>query len=60
MSVGRERKRLAKSMFHRFTLDLLNVKEIEKMWRLLSFIDHVEPGFSLRLKTKKGTSENDL
>jgi RNA-directed DNA polymerase len=59
LSVGRERKRLARAMFNRFTLDLLNVKEIEKMRGLLSFIDHIEPGFSLRLKSKKATPEND-
>lgn len=60
LSVGRERKRLARSMFHRFTLNLLNAKEIEKMWGLLSFVDHIEPGFSLRLKTKKATPEDDI
>lgn len=60
LSVGRERKRLARSMFHRFTLNQLDAKEIEKMWGLLSFVDHIEPGFSLRLKTKRGTPEDDV
>lgn len=60
LSVGRERKRLARSMFYRFTRNLLNAKEVEKMWGLLSFVDHIEPGFSLRLKTQRGTPEDDL
>ena len=53
LSVGRDRKRLARSMFHRFSLNRLNDKEIEKMLGLLAFIDHIEPGFSLRLKREK-------
>ena len=59
LSVGRDRKRLARSMFHHFSLDRLNDKEIEKMWGLLAFIDHIEPGFSLRLKTRKTPPEGN-
>lgn len=53
LSVGRDRKRLARSMFHRFSLNRLDENEIEKMIGLLAFIDHIEPGFSLRLKREK-------
>ncbi len=59
LSVGRDRKRLARSMFHRFSLNKLSDKEIEKMWGLLAFIDYIEPGFSERLKRGKKPTESD-
>lgn len=59
LSVGRERKRLARSMFHRFSLNKLSEKEIEKMYGLLAFIDHIEPGFSFRLKREKTSPGSD-
>lgn len=58
LSVGRDRKRMARSMYHRFSLNLLSAKEVEQMWGLISFIDNFEPGFSLRLKTRKAPSED--
>lgn len=59
LSVGRDRKRLARSMFHHFSLGQLNDKDVGKMWGLLSFIDHIEPGFSLRLRTRKMPPEGN-
>ncbi len=56
LSVGRERKRLARSMFHRFCMGRLDEKEVDKMFGLLTFIDHIEPGFSSRLKLRKSDS----
>ncbi|WP_186215963.1 retron St85 family RNA-directed DNA polymerase [Burkholderia gladioli] len=50
ISVGRDRKRLARSMFHRKTLGLLSAEEAAELDGLLAFIDSVEPGFSDRLR----------
>lgn len=50
LSVGRERKRLVRSMYHRSTLGLLSVDEQHRLDGLLAFIDDIEPGFSARLK----------
>jgi RNA-directed DNA polymerase len=52
LSVGRDRKRLARAMFHHFSRGLLDAKGEEHMRGLLSFIDHIEPGFSVRLKAR--------
>jgi hypothetical protein len=38
-------------MFHRYLLGKLSDKEQEKMWGFLAFIDNIEPGFSVKLKT---------
>ncbi|WP_233864265.1 retron St85 family RNA-directed DNA polymerase [Paraburkholderia adhaesiva] len=51
LSVGRDRKRLARSMFHRRTLGLLTADESAELDGLLAFIDSVEPGFSATLRT---------
>lgn len=50
ISVGRDRKRLARSMFHRRTMGLLTTDESAALDGLLAFIDSVEPGFSGRLR----------
>jgi len=50
MSVGRDRKRLARSMFHRRTLGSLTADESAGLDGLLAFIDSVEPGFSDKLR----------
>ncbi|WP_414447596.1 retron St85 family RNA-directed DNA polymerase [Burkholderia sp. 22PA0099] len=50
LSVGRDRKRLVRSMFHRRILGLLTTEESDALDGLLAFIDDVEPGFSDRLK----------
>ena len=52
LSVGRDRKRLVSSMYHRYVLGLLNAEEVEKLFGLLSFINSIEPGFSDKLKIK--------
>jgi len=50
LSVGRERKRKVRAMFDHYKRGLLDNDEIEELMGLLAFIDHIEPGFSDRLK----------
>jgi RNA-directed DNA polymerase len=52
LSVGRDRKRLVRSMFHRFKLGLLTPEEQATLSGLLAFIDSVEPGFSDKLERR--------
>ncbi len=52
LSVGRDRKRLARAMFHRNYLGLLGDEERLTLEGLLAFIDGVEPGFSFRLRSR--------
>lgn len=49
LSIGRERKRVIRAMFHRNSMGLLNADEQEKLAGLLAFADSIEPGFSARL-----------
>lgn len=49
LSVGRDRKRLVRAMFHRSVQGQLSTQEELQLRGLLSFIDSVEPGFSDRL-----------
>lgn len=51
VSVGRDRKRLIRSMYYRSTLGQLSSDETEKLLGLIAFVDSIEPGFSQRLKT---------
>lgn len=50
LSVGRDRKRLARAMLHRANTTGLEREETEVLRGLLAFIDNVEPGFSDRLR----------
>lgn len=50
VSIGRERKRLIRAMYHRSLTQELNEKEIQELNGLISFADNIEPGFSERLK----------
>lgn len=50
LSVGRERKRLARAMYHRFASGRLDGEEVRVLRGLLAFIDEVEPGFSRSLE----------
>ena len=49
LSIGHERKRLIRAMYHRSLLGLLSQEQILEMDGLIAFADSVEPGFSLRL-----------
>lgn len=49
ISIGRDRKRLIRSMYYRKTQGLLSESEIEALNGLLAFADGIEPGFSLKL-----------
>lgn len=53
LSVGRERKRLIRSMYHRYLRGLLTADEIEKLQGLISFADNIEPGFAQRVRSQK-------
>lgn len=50
ISIGRDRKRLIRAMYHRSLTQQLSDKEIEELAGLISFADSVEPGYSQRLK----------
>lgn len=50
LSIGRERKRLIRAMFHRSALGLLDGEELQRLNGLLAFADSIEPGFSSRLR----------
>jgi len=51
VSVGRDRKRLIRSMYHRSMLGQLSSGETQELLGLIAFVDSIEPGFSQRLKT---------
>lgn len=50
VSIGRDRKRLIRSMYHHSLSRQLGEKEMKELQGLLSFADSIEPGFSQRLK----------
>ena len=50
VSIGRDRKRLIRTMHHHSLSKQLGEKEMQELQGLLSFADSIEPGFSLRLK----------
>jgi len=50
VSIGRDRKRLIRSMYHHSLSQQLGEKEMQELQGLLSFADSIEPGFSQRLK----------
>lgn len=50
VSIGRDRKRLIRTMYHHSLSQQLGEKEMRELQGLLSFADSIEPGFSLRLK----------
>lgn len=57
LSVGRDRKRLARAMFHRAEQGQLSDQEVLHLRGLLSFIDSVEPKFSDRLRKRYLSNE---
>jgi hypothetical protein len=50
VSIGRERKRLIRAMYHRNLQGLLSPKEQEKLSGLIAFANNIEPSFSDRLR----------
>ncbi len=50
VSIGRDRKRLIRSMYHRSLKQELDAEQAQLLSGLLAFADSVEPGFSFRLK----------
>ncbi|MFM5736570.1 retron St85 family RNA-directed DNA polymerase [Aeromonas hydrophila] len=53
-SIGRQRKRNLSAAIHRFSLEKMTEKEIEKLKGDLSFAFFVEPEFKVRMKQKYG------
>lgn len=50
VSIGRDRKRLIRAMYHRSLTHELSEKEAQELSGLLAFADSIEPGFSNRLR----------
>ncbi|MHC9143369.1 retron St85 family RNA-directed DNA polymerase [Pseudomonas aeruginosa] len=59
VSVGRERKKIARAMYHRFRCGLLSQKEQEQLAGLLAFVESIEPGFRERLKISYNSKSQD-
>lgn len=53
VSIGRDRKRLIRAMYHRSLTGGLNETEAQALAGFLAFADSVEPGFSSRLRRSK-------
>lgn len=49
ISIGRERKRIIRAMYHRSLNGALSSQEEQQLAGLLAFADSIEPGFSIRL-----------
>lgn len=58
LSVGRDKKRLIRSMWHRASLGLLSVDEVDKLNGLVNFVESIEPGYANRLR-RVGTRNRD-
>lgn len=54
ISIGRNNKRIISAMMHRFSLDMLNEKQIETLQGKLSYANHIEPDFISRMQKKYG------
>lgn len=54
ISIGRERKKLIRSMIHHYAQGLLDAENLGKLAGLLAFANDAEPDFLLRMKLKYG------
>tara|TARA_R110001632_G_scaffold214612_3_gene341366 strand:+ start:2114 stop:3067 length:954 start_codon:yes stop_codon:yes gene_type:complete len=54
ISIGRERKRMISVMIHKYSINKLPESDFNYLRGLLSFSNHIEPNFTLRLKKKYG------
>jgi RNA-directed DNA polymerase len=52
LSIGRDRKRSIRVMYHRYSKGLLDQPEQQKLFGMLAFADSIEPGFSHNLSKK--------
>jgi retron-type reverse transcriptase len=55
VSIGRERKRLIRSMYHRYKLGQLPPGDFARLFGLINFAEDIEPGFRARLE---GTADS--
>ncbi|MGX9523606.1 retron St85 family RNA-directed DNA polymerase [Alcaligenes nematophilus] len=53
VSIGRDRKRLIRSMYHRYLHEQLAPEDIPRLMGLINFAEDVEPGFHARLRKMK-------
>lgn len=54
LSIGREKKRYLSSLIHKFSLNVLNEKEVEHLKGYLAYVNKIEPSFIRRMKIKYG------
>jgi len=54
LSIGRNKKRIISSMIHKFSLELLEKKEIYYLKGILAHISNIEPIFIKRMENKYG------
>lgn len=52
LSVGREKKRLIRAMYHRMMLGKLDFDEKKRLAGLIAFAEDIEPGFANRLERR--------
>ncbi|WP_312529008.1 retron St85 family RNA-directed DNA polymerase [Comamonas sp.] len=55
LSIGRDRKRIIRAMYHRSLSENFNNEKRQILEGLLAFADNIEPGFSQRLKKSNHT-----
>lgn len=55
LSIGRDRKRLIRAIYHRSLNEELSEEEMQELDGLLAFADSIEPGFSNRLRDSIGS-----
>lgn len=59
LSIGRERKREIRAMYHHQQTGRLAPEDIQRLNGLLAFAEDVEPGFVNRLRSKKDTTADE-
>ncbi|MNR58036.1 hypothetical protein D3C85_1789400 [compost metagenome] len=59
VSIGRERKREIRAMYHHYKHGKLQPDAIAKLFGLLNFAENIEPGFRVRLE-RRGKGNDHL
>jgi RNA-directed DNA polymerase len=54
LSLGRQKKRKISAMVHQFSINLLDPNQIPNLQGQISFANHIEPDFLVRLRKKYG------
>lgn len=58
LSIGRDRKRLIRSMVHKSTLGQLSFEEDRELNGLLAFANDIEPEFAVKMRARKSVSRS--